>query len=611
MTKQNSDEKTKPIALATTPMNSDGWANLLSGLGTQARDKRRSTAFTRSSPLDQEEIDNIFHGDDTTATICELPAREMTREWFTLMVPIVDDVDLASEVMTKLADLDLQRKTKEAITWSRAYGGSLIFIAVDDGEEDQSQPLNVDNLKSIKSLTVMDRHEVHVSEYYSVPGEEKFGQPKIYMITQAIADSGVVVSVNANQRGATGERIHETRVVRFDGVTTSRRRKRQNNGWSESILDRVYDVIRDFNDAYGAAAHLMTDFAQAIFRIKGLADMLADDKQGMVLQRLRLMDLSRSVSRAIPLDTDEDFERKATPLSGMPQILDRLAMRLSAASRIPVTLLMGRSPAGMNATGESDIRLFYDTIKADQEDKLRGPLEYLVWLCFRSKDGPTSGKEPASWSIAFDALWQESSKEKAETRKTVAETDQIYVNMGAITEDEVRTSRWAGDEYSPDMQLVDTGGEREAENVASVNELSLTIERAARVGDIVMINAARLALANRLGVEPPREVTIEELGATLKVLKQKELEANPNLDARNDAPNYRVHPDSVKDPPVDVGLLEVCGGCAFNEDKVCALYDFTFDHAHVCDSWTDPAEFGTDLNVEDVVRLGRKREEKE
>jgi len=50
---------------------------------------------------------------------------------------------------------------------------------------------------------------------------------------------------------------------------------------------------------------------------------------------------------------------------------------VAAAARMPVTKLLGQSPGGMNATGESDLRNYYDMISGRQETGLRAALEPL------------------------------------------------------------------------------------------------------------------------------------------------------------------------------------------------------------------------------------------
>jgi hypothetical protein len=102
----------------------------------------------------------------------------------------------------------------------------------------------------------------------------------------------------------------------------------------------------------------------------------------------------------------------------------------------------------MNATGASDIRLFYDYIKSLQSSYLRPRIERLLRIVMKSADGPTGGVEPEQWSFEFRPLWQMNDKETAELRKMVAETDAIYISNGVLTPEEVTQSRYGGDKWS-------------------------------------------------------------------------------------------------------------------------------------------------------------------
>ena len=62
-------------------------------------------------------------------------------------------------------------------------------------------------------------------------------------------------------------------------------------------------------------------------------------------------------------------------------------------------------------------------------------------------------KPPKTWSIEPNPLWQPSESEQATTRKTIAETDQIYYTMNAATSEDIAESRWGGDTYSSDMHI--------------------------------------------------------------------------------------------------------------------------------------------------------------
>lgn len=427
-----------PRPLAPLPgslSNVDGWTNVLTGLGRAARDKRKGAVFERDWLLTRDTLESLFHGDDMICRLCELPAKEMTREW----IEIAGDPD--NKIGSRLQELEARSRVCEALTWARLYGGCVIVLVVDDGRA-MDQPLNLDGVKSIDDLMVIDRHDLSIAAKYANPALPKFGQPETFEIrTTAITVPGqTVTSLNA--------RIHESRCLVFHGTLTGRRRKIENEGWAQGVVDRIYEVVRDFTASYAGAAHLLTDYAQAVFKIKGLAAMLASDQDALVIKRLQLLDLARSVARAIPLDAEgEDFDRKATPTSGLPELLDRMASRLSAATGIPLPVLMGQHPGGLNATGDDDARNWYNVIRSEQETHLRNPLALLLRVVAKAVGVDPKSKDD---QVTFDfrSLWQATEAETATTRKTVAETDALYHGIGVLDAAEISVSRFGGDKYS-------------------------------------------------------------------------------------------------------------------------------------------------------------------
>jgi uncharacterized protein len=425
-----------------TPRRLDGWANVMTGLGDSNRDKRLSTTFGSAFRMGVGELDELYHGDDVVARICDRPADEMTRQGIRLQHD--DGPEIGKAVMQKVDDIEAMSKIAEAITWARLHGGSIILLGAEDGGT-PDKPLREDAVRTFDWMTVMDRWDIQVDKYYSDPRAPKYGEPEFYRLQ------------SSNIVGATGmpfgTRVHESRVLRFDGVRTGKRERHRNMGWARSVIERVYPVVRDFAASFGGMAHLLQDFAQAVFQIKGLANMLASDQDELVMRRLALLDMSRSVARAVPIDEDESLERKATPVAGLPELLDRMGERLSVATDMPVSILMGRSPAGLNATGKSDIRIWYDKLKAEQEAMLRRPLTKVLRLTMLAKRGPTNGREPANWSFVFNPLWQMDEAETVKVRRDMAETDRIYIAEQVLSPSEVRSSRFQGDVWSMETQL--------------------------------------------------------------------------------------------------------------------------------------------------------------
>ena len=96
--------------------------------------------------------------------------------------------------------------------------------------------------------------------------------------------------------------------------------------------------------------------------------------------------------------------------TGLPDVYDRVMMDVAGAARTPVTKLFGRSPAGMNSTGESDLKNYYDYIDGLREAELRGIIERLLPIMALS----AWGRIPDDMDIDFPPMQTPDAKDVAE-----------------------------------------------------------------------------------------------------------------------------------------------------------------------------------------------------
>jgi phage-related protein (TIGR01555 family) len=375
----------------------DSWQNLLTGLGT-ARDKAVYSHYAPETALPLEYLEQLYLNDDLASRIVDLVPNEMLRQGF------LSNQESPSE------GIKLNHHLSDALIKARLFGAAFIYLGIEDGLE-QHKPVVEGKIKSLKFINVVSAKDICIKTHYNDVLKASFGEPEHYELT----NSRVVV--------------HESRLIPFYGTRSINPRE-----LPKSVLQRLYPVLQQFNTAWQATSHLMSDASQGIFKLKGLHSSMSSNRSHELLKRMELVDMSRSVSRSILLDAeDEDFRRDAYSFGGIPEILEKLILRLSAAARIPVSLLMGQSPAGLNATGDSDIRFFYDQVKAEQE-ALKPKIEHIHRLI--------SGRLKDEIKIEFPALWQLTDKEQAEIRRTQAETDRIYLQEGVLLPEEVALMRF-------------------------------------------------------------------------------------------------------------------------------------------------------------------------
>jgi phage-related protein (TIGR01555 family) len=437
----------------------DSWASLFTGLGMVNADKATTYLPQRDPPLDVQVLEAMFSSNDFANRICSaLPDRALKQGYG--VASAAGDVDPeqaadeADELVTAMEAFGVQDKFREADIWGRCYGLGGVLIGA-EGSGPPDKPLIDERVNRLLYLMVVDRREMTPYTWYRDPEAQKFGEVESYRI------------IPSSMTGSDGTIVHESRVIRFGGALTSRRDAEWNQGCDYSVLQRVFTVLQQAEQTWGGICHLMTDVSQGVFSINGLINMLATGNEALLQNRMQQMQVGRSVARAIVLDADkEKFERVATPLAGIPEVLEQTWKRVAAAAEMPLTVLMGVSPAGLNATGESDIRIWYDSIQAHREHVLQPRLERIARLMSRT----LGHGSPDDWHVTWPSLWQMSAPEQADYRLKVAQADHIYITDGVLLPEEVALSRFRGKEFDGAATQIDVEA-REAALKQAVDEL--------------------------------------------------------------------------------------------------------------------------------------------
>lgn len=217
---------------------------------------------------------------------------------------------------------------------------------------------------------------------------------------------------------------------------------------------RIRRALRETVTAHTDSVKLLERSVQAIYSMKGLASLLTtDDGENQVLKRLQLVDTSRGLLNSIAIDSEgENYDFKTFQFSGVKDVIDATCNMLSALTNIPQTILFGRSPAGMNATGDSDFESYYNFVEKIQRLMLKRNLRTLLDVVFRAGIASGDVAEEPDYKLEFKPLWSLSDTEqaavdqtKAQTEQIKAQTAQLYVDMQALDPTEVRR-RLASDE---------------------------------------------------------------------------------------------------------------------------------------------------------------------
>lgn len=422
----------------------DGYKNLMNKYGTQD-DVSEQYRFESEDPVTDIELTLNYEENGLFSKIIDIPADDAVSSGFSYGV---NDTDMENFINESLDELDFEEKASTAIKWSRLYGGALMVMIIDDGKE-LEEAVDWDNIRGIDELLVFERPLI-TPDYNSIYNQDpkdrkwsKFGMPEFYEISPVYGKAF---------------RVHESRCLLFKNGTlpqSSSRTEYRFFGMPEYV--RIHKAVQETITSHGNGVKLLDRAVQAIYKMNNLANLLeTDEGEDIVLKRLRIIDMAKGIINSIAIDANgEDYDYKSVTFSGVKDIIDATCNMLSAVSNIPQTKLFGRSPAGENSTGESDMENYYTFVGKIQKLNLKRNMGTLVDIILAAGKYKGEFKEIPKYSLGFNPLWSLSETEqagvdqtKAATELTKAQTAQVYVDMQALDPSEVRNRLAKSEEFT-------------------------------------------------------------------------------------------------------------------------------------------------------------------
>lgn len=218
--------------------------------------------------------------------------------------------------------------------------------------------------------------------------------------------------VVANGPGRKAMRIHHTRVVRHIGIQLPWRQAQLESWWGQSVVERMYDRLLSFDTATLGTANLLQRAHLRTVRLQGLRDILAAGgvAEENVIKMFKYMAQLQTSEGVTLLDKEDEFDAHSYTFSGLSDVLMQFGQQIAGATGIPLVRLFGQSPAGLNSTGESDLRMYYDNVHAQQEAVLRDGLLRVLRVLHQSVLGKEADE---AFDFAFASLWQMSDEQRS------------------------------------------------------------------------------------------------------------------------------------------------------------------------------------------------------
>lgn len=376
---------------------------------------RGHAAFGAPTVFDHQLAMSAYLCSGMMRKVIAIPAEDRVREWRDWQAPQDDITALEAEE----ARLGLQAKVQHAEILRGIGGGALILVTAGDHAE-ELKPETIQK-GGLVAVNVVSRWQITGTDWVEDLADPLYGTPRMWRLQ--------------GQKGGTD--IHPSRVVAFRGapLPMGSALSLEQAYWGDSRLLRVFREVQRSDETQEWFAALVRK--AKLLRI-GIPDLDQQDEETLN-KRIEVIAMGESSlnatvyrSAAGSEDAGEKIDDYQVTWNGIPAMMDAFDQRVAAVSDIPFTRLTGRSPAGMNATGQHDTDNYNRSVMAGQSLELRPCLDQID-LALKPSAGVRADDPEVTW--AFAPLDTPSEKEQAETFKMTVDALEKLNLMGVMPEE--------------------------------------------------------------------------------------------------------------------------------------------------------------------------------
>lgn len=380
--KYNYDSKPKiknaPKKNKESGYTKDAFANTVARLGFGTPNLLEGTEYPITRLTQEYNLMNsLYRSHWIVRKIIDCIPEDMCKNWISIKTQMdPEDLKRFDKVQRTTR---IKRDILKALKWGRLYGGAGAVIIIEGHENILDEPLKYDSIMpgSFKGLIATDRWTglSPSSEIIEDVSSPDFGLPKYY---EWFSETGEMT------------KVHHSRILRFIGRELPLLERYSEIGWGASEVEIIYDELKKRDNTSWNIAQLIFLANLRVLKMDGLGEALAvgdersqKDIYNVVSQQNQLMN---NMGLCL-MDREDVFETYQYTFAGLNDIYQSFMLDISGAAEIPVTKLFGRSPAGLSATGESDMQNYYDMIGQKQGSQLEPALDKLLPIMAMSEFG--------------------------------------------------------------------------------------------------------------------------------------------------------------------------------------------------------------------------------
>lgn len=389
---RNKSKKNQIVEVNKKVAVKDAFINPVAKLGLGMDNLISGTDYTRSRfTQDYNLMVTLYRTHWIVKKIIDVVANDMTKAGIKISTSLEPAIIKRVEGCIKKRKVD--KSLNELVRWGRLFGGAGAVMLIDGQDDMLDQPLDLNSimLNDFKGLLVFDRWSgitPCMTEFVTDLDSVDFGLPKYY---------------NVSLDDATPLRVHHSRVLRYVGRTLPRWEREVEQYWGASELETVIEEISKRDNTSFNIAQLVFLANLRILKMSDLGDGLTlNDAQAQseIYNTLQAQNSLMSSFGLYVMNKDDDFDTKEYSFSGLAEIMQQFMLDISGATGIPATKMYGRSPEGMNATGESDMQNYYEMISENQSTSLEDNWNKLLPVIFMSE----LGFVPDDLDFEFEAI---------------------------------------------------------------------------------------------------------------------------------------------------------------------------------------------------------------
>jgi len=397
----------------------DGLINALTGAGTSTDPRAYNHYVLRR--LSFQEIDAAFRSSWLMRKGITKPANDMVRNWRDWQA----DSEQIELLEAEEKRLGLKDKFKRAEIL-RGLGGAGMVLYIKG--QDPAQPIDATQIKAgmLTRIHVWHRSKFSLGPMIVDWDSEWFGHPSYYELAMQGANGGLSL------------KFHPSRVVAFRGepVADISSTTYDDTWWGDSKVQTVKDAIDNVHAGEDGFAALIKDARNRRISVPKLLELTATtDGEARLQKRMQAFALGESMFGVSWIDGGdgdgkgaEKIEDRQMVWAGIPDIKQSNLSVAAAALNMPETVLLGRSPAGMNATGSSDLELWDEEVNSRQDLEMRPCMDQLDIALIPSALGAPD--ESIWWEFA--PLSSQSEKDEATTFFTTMQAIEKLQATGSV-----------------------------------------------------------------------------------------------------------------------------------------------------------------------------------